>query len=78
VAEICRQANLKRVRLHDLRHTYASYLVSSGVSLEIVGKLLGHTQAATTKRYAHVADEPLRDATNRFGDMFKLASKRRP
>ena len=55
------------MRIHDLRHTYASHLVSSGFSLELVGKLLGHTQAATTMRYAHLADDPLREATNRFG-----------
>src|SRR5581483_10172105 len=41
------------VRIHDLRHGYASELVSSGVSLHVVGKLLGHTQPQTTSRYAH-------------------------
>jgi integrase len=63
----CAKAGLEGVRLHDLRHTYASHLVSSGLSLEIVGRLLGHTQVATTKRYAHLADSPLREATERFG-----------
>jgi integrase len=57
------------VRIHDLRHTFASQLVSDGVSLEIVGKLLGHTQPETTWRYAHVADEAQRQATNRFGEI---------
>jgi integrase len=65
-AKVCRLAKLKGVRIHDLRHSFASHLVSSGVSLPIVGKLLGHTQAATTERYAHVADNPQRDATNLF------------
>lgn len=60
-------ANLKDIRIHDLRHTHASHLVSSGLSLTIVGKLLGHTQAATTQRYAHLADEPLRQAAELFG-----------
>ena len=65
--EICHVAKLYGVRVHDLRHTYASHLVSSGVPLAVVGKLLGHTQSQTTERYAHLAESPLREATNRFG-----------
>ena len=61
------RAELADYRLHDNRHTHASHLVSSGLSLEIVGQLLGHTNPVTTKRYAHLADDPLRAATNRFG-----------
>lgn len=57
------------VRVHDLRHTYASVLVSSGVSREMIGALLGHTQAQTTMRYAHLYDDPLREATSRAGRM---------
>ncbi|MEH6526538.1 MAG: tyrosine-type recombinase/integrase [Sneathiella sp.] len=57
-------ADLADVRIHDLRHTFASHLVSSGVSLPIVGRLLGHTQPQTTQRYAHLADDPLREAAN--------------
>lgn len=64
--EVRAAANISDTRLHDLRHTFASHLVSSGVSLPIVGRLLGHTQPQTTERYAHLADDPLREAANRF------------
>lgn len=62
---VTRKANIVGVRIHDLRHTYASVLASSGLSLPIIGALLGHTQAATTQRYAHLMDDPLRAATER-------------
>jgi integrase len=65
-AAICKDAQIAGVRVHDLRHTFASHLVSSGVSLPTIGKLLGHTQAQTTARYAHLADNPLREAANLF------------
>ncbi len=58
------------VRIHDLRHSFASHLVSKGVGLYEVGTLLGHTEAETTKRYAHLQDRTLRDATNVFGDIY--------
>jgi integrase len=55
-------AGLDDVRIHDLRHTYASVGVGTGQSLPIIGKLLGHTQPATTARYAHLAPDPARRA----------------
>lgn len=55
------------VRVHDLRHSYASSLAGAGLSLPIIGALLGHTQPATTARYAHLADAALRAATERVG-----------
>ena len=64
------------VRVHDLRHTYASHLASNGVSLQIIGKLLGHTQAATTMRYAHLQDESLRAATNQLAKVIAFEKKR--
>ena len=66
-ATLCRAAGIERARLHDLRHTYASVLVSAGLSLPIIGALLGHTQPGTTARYAHLTDDPLRAATERAG-----------
>ena len=55
-------AELSDYRIHDNRHTHASHLVSNGLSLPIVGRLLGHTNPLTTQRYAHLADDPLRAA----------------
>jgi integrase len=66
-SSICKTAELGGFRLHDLRHTYASILASSGLSLPIIGALLGHTQATTTQRYAHLIDDALRRATERVG-----------
>lgn len=56
------------VRIHDLRHTYASILAGRGTSLALIGALLGHTQTQTTHRYAHLADDPLRKATEVVAD----------
>jgi integrase len=58
-------ADIPDVRLHDLRHTYASVLASAGLSLPVIGALLGHTTAATTHRYSHLVDDVLRTATER-------------
>ena len=56
------KAGLEDVRLHDLRHSFASVGVNSHMSLPIIGKLLGHNDQATTERYAHIANNPAIDA----------------
>jgi integrase len=70
---LCRQAKLEGVRLHDLRHTYASMGAALGLSLPILGKLLGHQQAATTQRYAHLAPDPVHEAAHRVGARLREA-----
>jgi integrase len=59
---IRKAAGLDNVRIHDLRHAFASVAASSGMGLPIIGKMLGHTQAATTHRYAHLASDPVKAA----------------
>ena len=61
------RAGLDDVRLHDLRHSFASVAVAGGLSLPLIGALLGHTQPQTTARYAHLAADPLRQATDLVG-----------
>lgn len=57
------------VRLHDLRHSFASILVSAGASLPLIGQMLGHTQVQTTQRYAHLFDDPMRRAAETVGEV---------
>jgi len=63
-----RHAGIEDVRLHDLRHSFASVGASAGMGLPIVGALLGHKQAATTERYAHLDASPLRAASDQIAD----------
>ena len=61
-------AGLERsARVYDLRHTHASIAAAAGMSLLIIGKLLGHSNAATTARYSHLHDDPVRAAADRVG-----------
>jgi integrase len=64
---ICRAARLEGVRVHDLRHSFASLAAGSGMSLHIIGKLLGHVNAKTTQRYAHLAHAPMIAASDTVG-----------
>ncbi|MCK1580700.1 tyrosine-type recombinase/integrase [Bradyrhizobium sp. 168] len=65
---ISKRAQLPGVRIHDLRHTHASVGAGAGLSLPIIGKLLGHTQPSTTQRYAHLASDPLQKASNEIAN----------
>jgi len=62
-----RAPDLTSLRLHDLRHSYASFAVSDGVPLFVIGKVLGHKQASTTEIYSHLHDDPLKAAVDRTG-----------
>ena len=70
-------AKLDDVRLHDLRHSFASVAASGGQSLVVIGKLLGHSQPATTARYAHLADDPVRAASDAVGRHIAAAMESR-
>ena len=68
-------AKIKGLRLHDLRHSFASVAAAGGASLPMIGKLLGHTQVATTGRYAHLDVDPLREVAERVGAIIEGAGK---
>jgi len=69
--KIRQEADLPDVRIHDLRHTFASLLVSGGASLEVIGRLLGHSQMQTTQRYAHLMESPLRAGVDSVASIFR-------
>lgn len=72
-SKACEAAGLDRVRIHDLRHTFASLLASSGQSLLVVGELLGHSTPQTTKRYANLYDDSLRMAAESISQFVGIA-----
>jgi integrase len=67
------RAGLSGVRIHDLRHTHASVGAGAGLGLPIIGKLLGHSQPATTARYAHLDNDPLKRASNKIAESLSIA-----
>ena len=72
---IRKAAGLEDVRLHDLRHAFASVAVASGMSLPMIGALLGHREASTTQRYAHLADAVQREAAAQVADRIEKLMK---
>jgi integrase len=72
-AAVRRSAGLEGVRIHDLRHSFASIGAGSSMGLPIIGKLLGHSQASTTQRYAHLDVDPLRRAADSIGATISAA-----
>ena len=72
---VCKHAGLTDVRIYDLRHTFAATGAGGGLSLPLIGRLLGHTQHRTTQRYAHLADDPLREAADKIASAITKAGK---
>src|SRR5258705_11366021 len=70
---ITARAGLIGIRLHDLRHTYASFGAGGGLGLPIIGRLLGHSQVSTTARYAHLDNDPLRRASEAIAGRISAA-----
>jgi integrase len=70
---VTKRAGLTGVRLHDLRHTYASFGAGGGLGLPVIGRLLGHAQVATTARYAHLDNDPLRRASESIASSIAAA-----
>ena len=72
-ARIRKQAGLDGVRIHDLRHSFASVGAGAGMGLQVVGKLLGHKDPKTTARYSHITDDPARAAADRIAGSIAAA-----
>ncbi|WP_264479156.1 tyrosine-type recombinase/integrase [Lichenihabitans sp. PAMC28606] len=72
------RAGLQGVRLHDLRHTFASVGAGASLGLPIVGKLLGHSQPQTTARCAHLDTDPLRRGSELIGNQLETAMRAKP
>jgi integrase len=72
---VCATADLEGLRIHDLRHSVASMAAGAGESLLVIARMLGHKQMATTMRYSHWADDPLRRAVTETGQRIDAAMK---
>ncbi|MEQ1756636.1 MAG: site-specific integrase [Micropepsaceae bacterium] len=72
---IRKRAKLDALRIHDLRHSYASGALALGEGLPMIGKLLGHTQVQTTARYAHLANDPIKAAAGLVSDTIGAAMR---
>jgi integrase len=75
-SEILKAAEIRDLRVHDLRHWHASLLASMGLSLPMIGAALGHSSPGTTSRYTHLVDAALRKATGELGQIIDLAGRR--
>jgi integrase len=76
-AALTRAAHLPELRLHDLRHSFASIGAAASLGLPVIGKLLGHSQPATTARYAHLDADPMRRAVDTIGATISAALDKR-
>ena len=72
-AKVKTRAGFPKLRLHDLRHSYASMGLARGDALPVIGAILGHTDVKTTSRYAHLADDPVRQAADGISESIKAA-----
>ena len=73
---ICKSARITGLRIHDLRHSFASLAVNQGASLPLIGALLGHASPTTTARYAHLFDDPQREAVERVGKLLAVGGRK--
>ena len=71
--EMRNKIGLQDVRLHDLRHSFASSAIAAGVPIALIGKLMGHKNSRTTERYAHLGETPLRAASELISHIIGLA-----
>lgn len=76
-AAVTRAAGLEGLRIHDLRHSFASFGAGAAIGLPVIGRLLGHATPTTTARYAHLADDPLRRAVETVGGVIDAALNRK-